>query len=420
MAQPQKKCPNCGAPMVSPATETPEVTCQYCGHVVRFDFAKHPGRVGARGISPLVPVLLVVGGLGAAGIAVSVLVASSVKSAGVALAEGAGVALDSSSEEFPISCGMNKQVSLVGRKFEGTGTLITGDINCKIRIKDCTLKGDIVVAAKNLVEVTVENSTLEGKQTAVRLEMNSKLEAKKQSHFKAEEAGIEGGINSQVSLEDSSVEGGEVGIKAETNCKVRANKSRIAGKEYGIRASNNLDLESKELTLTGSRFALDAEVNLKADVRGGAFEGGEAAVHMSGPNAQLKLSRAARFTARETALKTGSNLNLEMDDALIDGGEIGVEADVNPKLTLGPKARIHGKQIALKAGLNLELHMRSATLESEAVALCAPFNVEVNARESLIKGGTDAFRLQRRPNELTLTGTTVTGNQQFNARGCSP
>ena len=64
--------------------------------------------------------------------------------------------------------------------------------------------------------------------------------------------------------------------------------------------------------------------------------------------------------------------------------------------------------------------MRSATLESEAVALCAPFNVEISARESVIRGGSDAFRLQRKPNELSLTGTTVTGNQQFSARGCAP
>ncbi|HWA70840.1 MAG TPA: hypothetical protein VG937_00825 [Polyangiaceae bacterium] len=419
MAQPIKNCTNCGAPVATPPVGTSEIACQYCGHLVRFDWTKHAPRSAASGMSPLVPILLVVGGLVAAGIASSVLIAARVHSAGVALAEGAGIALGSN-ENFPISCGMNQEVSLVGRKFEGTGTLITGDINCKIKIKDCTLKGDIVVLAKNLVEVTVENSTLEGKQTAVKLEMNSKLDAKKQTHLKAEEAGLEGGINSQVSLEDSSVEGGEVGIKADTNFKLRATKSGISGKEYGIRASNNLELEGKELTLTGSRAALDGEVNLKLELRGGAFEGGETALHMSGPNASIKLSRAARLSAKESALKTASNLELEMEDALIDGGEIGIETDVNPKLTLGPKARIHGKQIALKAGLNLELQMRSATLESESVAVCAPFNVEVNARESVIRGGRDAFRFQRRPDELSLTSTTVTGNQQFNARGCNP
>jgi hypothetical protein len=405
--------------MPAPPVGTPEATCQYCGHVVRFDWTKHPVRPGAHKMSPLVPILLVMGGLGAAGVATSVLVAGKIKDAGVALAQGAGVSLGSN-ENFPMTCGMNQEISLVGRKFEGAGTLITGDINCKIKIKDCTLKGDVVIAAKNLVEVTIENSTLEGKESAVKLEMNSKLDAKKQTHLKGEEAGLEGGINSQVSLDDSSIEGGEIGVKADTNFKLRANKSRISGKEYAIRAANSFELEGKELTLTGGRIALEAEVNLKLDLRGGAIEGGEAAVHMSGPNANLKLSRAARLSARETALKVGSNLELEMDEALIDGGEIGVDCDVNPKLSLGPKARIHGKQIALKAGLNLELQMRSATLESEAVALCAPFNIEISARESTINGGKDAFRFQRKPNELSLTATTVSGNQQLNARGCTP
>jgi hypothetical protein len=63
--------------------------------------------------------------------------------------------------------------------------------------------------------------------------------------------------------------------------------------------------------------------------------------------------------------------------------------------------------------------MRSATLESESVAVCAPFNVEVRARDSSIRGGVDAFRFQRRPNQLELIQTQVTGVRQFNARGCA-
>lgn len=415
--QKPKTCPNCGAPMELPPVGTPELTCQYCGHVARFDWTKPPYASSGKSRSPVLPMLVLAGGVALTGVVSTVFLSSNLKTAGVALAEGAGVALGAA-QNFPMTCGMNQELSIVGRKFEGTGTLITGDINCKIKIKDSTLKGDIVVLAKNLVEVTIENSTLEGKQTAVKLEMNSKLDAKKQTVLKAEETGVEAGINAQVSLEDSSIEGGEVGIKADSNFKLRANKSKVSGKEYGIKAENNFELEGKELTLSGGRVALDGEVNLKADLRGGVLEGGEAGIHMSGPNASVKMSRGARISARESALKTSSNLELHMEDALIDGGEIGIETEVNPKLTLGPKARIHGKKIAVKAGVNLELDMRSATLESEAVAVCAPFNVEIGARESVIKGGVDAFRFQRKPNELELTATTVTGAQQFNARNC--
>jgi hypothetical protein len=334
------------------------------------------------------------------------------------LAQGVKTGL-SGSVEFPVTCGMNQEITIVGRKFEGEGTLITGDINCKIKIKDSTLKADVVVLAKNLVEISVENSRLEGKEAAVKLGMNSKLFASRNTSLKGEESGVAGGINSEVTLTDSSVDGGETGLKADVNFKLQATNSRISGKEYGIRGSSNFDLEGKQLTVLGNRAAIEGEVNLKARLRGGLIEGGQIGIHTKGPNTKLELSRGARIKAREVALKTGSNLEIDMEDAEIDGGEQGIETDVNPKLNLGPKARIHGTQLAIKAGVNLELQMRSATLDSESVALCAPFNIEVQARDSTIRGGSDAFRFQRRPNQLELIQTNVSGLQLFTARGCS-
>ena len=73
----------------------------------------------------------------------------------------------------------------------------------------------------------------------------------------------------------------------------------------------------------------------------------------------------------------------------------------------------------MKVGINLELDMRQATVESAEVAVCAPFNIEIQTRDSTIRGGVDAFRFERKPNELELLSTNVTGKQRFDARGCN-
>lgn len=418
-----KKCPNCGAPItMNPGVS--DVPCQYCGNVIHIEWgkkapaAKQPLTVYVKPPTfSMLPLWIALGTLLPVALPLILVFGPKLKNVATEVAAESGFP---PTTRFPAECGMNQELSIIGQTFEGTGTLITGDINCKIKIKDSKLKGDLVVLAKNLVEISIENSTLEGKEAAVRLGMNSKLFAKKQTTLRGEEAGVIGGINSELTLDESSIEGQETGVRADVNCKLNANESRVVGKEYGIRASSNLSVEGRELTVTGSRAALESEVNLKLDLRGGALTGDEAGVRTKGPNANLKLSRSARIAARETALKTESNLELEMEDALIDGTEIGVDAGVNPKLTLGPKARIHGGQIAVKAGVNLELTMRSANIDSKGIALCAPFNIEIEARESIIRADSDAFRFQRRPRQLDIATSTITGVQSFNAQGCTP
>lgn len=418
-----RKCPNCGAPITLSAGVN-DVPCGYCGNVIHVEWGKKPPTqaqkppltVYVRPGLGFLPLVILLGALLPVGIPLFLAFAPALKSVASEVAAEAGLAAST----FPMNCGLNQSLSIVGQTFEGEGTLITGEINCKIKIKNSKLKGDLVVDAKNLVEVTLENSTLEGREAAVRLGMNSKVFATKKSVLKGEDAGIVVGINSEVSLDDSSVEGAEHGVRADTNAKLTGTRSKIVGKEYGIRASHNLGIEGRELVVQGSRAALEAAVNTKLDLRGGAFEGTESAIRVKGSNVELNLTRKARLTARETAVKVESNLKLEMEDALIDGGEVGVDAGTNPKLSLGPRARIHGGQIALKVGVNLELDMRSATLESEGVALCAPFNIEIQARESVIRAGADAFRFQRRPRELALETTAVTGSQLFNVQSCAP
>jgi hypothetical protein len=423
-----KSCPKCGAPLTLQRGVS-DLQCQYCGTVVHVEWDKkppanpEPQQVATIYVAPrmpaFVPLLIALGVLVPLGGSFAAFFASGVSNVATQAFNAAGVQAPSVlAKSLPATCGLNQEIVIIGQKFEGPGPLITGEVNCKVKIKDSTLKSDVVVLAKNLVEVTVENSTLEGKEAAVKLSMNSKLFGKKKAILKGEEAAIVAGVNSEISLDDSSVEGGEAGIQGDSNLKVDGTKSKISGKDYGIRSGVNLDIVGKELIVQGSRAAVEGNVNLKLDLRGGLIEGDEAGIHMKGSNAELKLTKGATIKGREAAVKTELNLELDMEDATIEGAEIAIDTGVNPKLHLGPKAKVKGKRVALKVGINLELDMRGATIESDQIAICAPFNVEIQARDSIIRGGVEAFRFERKPNELELVGTNVTGKQRFDGHGC--
>ena len=439
----QHQCPKCGAPLVLQRGVS-DVACEYCRTVVHVEWGrKPPGEqvhagagqeltIYARNPMPaFVPVLIALGFLIPLGGAVLAYVGTMIGGTVTAISavqglQGAGLggAIGGPAREakaFPVTCGLNQEISITGQKYEGPGPLVTGEVNCKLKIKDSTLKSTegVVVLAKNMVEVTVENSTLEGKEAAVRLTVNSKLFARKKSVFRGAEIAISSGINTEISLDDSSVEGGETGIQADTAFNLTGTKSTISGKDYGIRGTGgSLKAEGKELVVKGGRAGIETQFNLKLELRGGLVEGGEAGVRSKSSNADIQLSRAAQITAKEVAIKADTNMQLEMEDAFVDGGEIGVDAAANPKLTLGPKARIHGKRVALKLGINLKLDMREASIESEGVAICAPFNVEIQARNSKLAAGSEALRFERRPDQLELTQTSITGKQKFDAKGC--
>jgi LSD1 subclass zinc finger protein len=425
-----QKCPKCGAPLVLKRGIS-DVACEYCRTVVHVEWGKKPPAEQpppltiyvSNPLPAFVPVLIALGlllPLGGGALAFLTSLLGGAASTAVQAVQVAGLPVAGPvTTSLPATCSSNREILISGQKFEGPGPLITAESTCKVKIKDSTLKSDVVILAKNLAEITVENSTLEGKEAAVKLVMNSKLFAKKKAVIKGQETAVLAGVNSEISLEEASIEGAETAILADSNLNLSGTKSKIAGKEFGVRSTgSNLTISGKELAVKGSRAAIESDVNLTLELRGGSIEGDEAAVRMKGANADIKLSRSASIKGREVAIKGDTNLTLDMEDALVDAVEVAVESGVNPKLTLGPKARIHGKRIALKVGINLELEMREAAIESEGIAVCAPFNVEIETRDSKITGGSEAFRFERRPNLLELTQTTVTGKQKFNGRGC--
>ncbi len=131
-----QRCPNCGAP-IPHSPEQDEVSCQYCGQ--RLQLAPSRTRGGAAGAQSSVKARVLHGAL-----TVIALLAGAVGfralDGGFSSKAGSGLALPLKAPSFPLSCGSNQELTISGRKFEGRGTLITADVNCKLTIRDSTLK----------------------------------------------------------------------------------------------------------------------------------------------------------------------------------------------------------------------------------------------------------------------------------------
>src|SRR5204863_7774072 len=76
---------------------------------------------------------------------------------------------------IPTVCAMNEELEVNGQTYSGSGTLIVAELNCKLTIRDSKLTGDVVVESKGNLELTVENSTLEGKDVGLKLDVNAKV-----------------------------------------------------------------------------------------------------------------------------------------------------------------------------------------------------------------------------------------------------
>jgi DNA-directed RNA polymerase subunit RPC12/RpoP len=317
------QCTNCGAPLEVPKKAT-EVACAYCGTKIRVERAQsappaHEAKPHTVYVKPglpsfviwfivltsvvpvIVPIALVVGPL----------------LFGVVQTHVTGVTL-------PATCPPNGELELVGANYSGDGTVVTAEVNCKLRIKDSKLSGDVAVDAKANVEVTVENSTLEGKDVAIKLDVNSKANVTKGSVVKSPEVAVSGGTNAELSVDASRVEGGSRAVETTVNGKVRLGHEAV--------------VESAEK-------AIVAELNLEITVDDSSVHGKDAAID-SGLNTKLKAVRQGRIAGDKVGVRASHNLKATLENAVVE--------------SLGP---------AICAGYNAELEATRSTIAGGGDAL---------------------------------------------------
>lgn len=407
-----KECPSCGAPLpVGP--DVTSVKCEYCGTTVQVERKKTP-----RAPDPMrAPTVYVPRGLPKA--AVWALVATGILPFGasvVALAGGTILgAVSSATISFPANCGMNEELKIVGKTFSGTGTLVNAGMNCKIRIENSRLTGDVIVDGSLNDEITIVDSTLEANDVAVRLRQNGTLHASGKTTIHGKENALAGGLNTKAVLEDVELRGDSAAITGDLNTEIHASRTKITGKDAAIAFSTNGHFFGVGATLRADVDGVDAEGNLELSLEGSTIDVGEIGVKGDG-NVKAKVTKKSSVTGKASAFDAGDNLDLTIDDSIVESGDTGVVAKWNPHLKIARGGKLRGARVALDGGENLELTLSKGSVESDGTALCGKHNARVEGRDGAITAPV-AMHFERPPEER-LVGTTVTGSRTYDTRGC--
>jgi hypothetical protein len=436
-----------------------DLTCTYCGNAVHVERDKAaftrmgPSRGNTVYVNPnagkqlvwiivlttVLPILIPIG-IGVAALGKSV--------------------LGSRIMSLPATCENNGEMTVTGKTFDGKGPVITAGINCKITIKDCHFKSDVVVKGGQNLELKIINSTLEGSDAAIDLEeVNTKIEISEKSEIKGKDGIRATNHNLEVSIKDSKIVGVDNGIAAKQGFKLKATNVEISGKLSAIEGGDNPELELHQVKLTSAGTAVIANNNLKIDADGSTIDGGEVGVHakynfkgnlkkkssivskkgtavdadsnveitlddssldggeaaLHGPsNLHLKVTKKSRVHATGTVVEGESNPEVLVDDGIIEGGDTAITSSVNGKIKVVKGGRITATKLAIDGKQNLEVDVQGGTIDSPGVAIAASFNTEIRMKKGTIKGGTAAFSFDRKPNVLDLgPEAVVTGAQKF-------
>jgi hypothetical protein len=273
------KCPNCAAP-ISPGPTDVSARCTYCGNVIQIQRAAPPPP--AQGPIPINTIYIypqVHHSAGASGARVLVsLAVTAVIAIGAAVPFLGRSGFSFFSSSLPAECGMNGTLVIKGKKFDGKGPAVTAGLNCKVTIRDSTIKSDAPIRTGINSQVTIINSTIEGSSTAIELGVNAKLEITDKSEIRSTGGNaIEASENLEARIENSTIEG-ETGIRAQNNPKMRIlSGSRVKGRRDGVAGKANFELTVNDSTIEGKDTAVRGEVNLRVEARKATIAGGAAA-----------------------------------------------------------------------------------------------------------------------------------------------
>jgi hypothetical protein len=407
-----EQCPQCSAPLSVGPNDT-DVKCHYCGNSIRIERAKPPTEIGqapsfhtlyvdpnvGRGISHLVWLGVAVPVLVPLFVTLGPFVARHLKSIG--------------GTSFPTTCGLNEELDISGTTFSGSGTLINAELNCKVNIKNSRLTGDVVVKSSINATITLENSTIEGRQTALELGTNGHVRAVGNSSIKSAGGnGIEGGVNLEITLEDSKIETGRVAVHGDVNTSVSALRAEIAGQDAALELGNNGKLKLAQTTVRGGT-AVTGAYNLEINADRATFRGEQKWAIHGGNNAKVRLRNKSALFAKRNGIEGDQGLEIIVDDSTVEAGDIGIRGVGNAAITINRQGKVKGTQTAISAGNNLELATDQGTIESQGIAVEADGSARIDAQDSTIRGGASSFALKRAPSAFSVKNTTIVGSQNF-------
>ncbi len=405
----EHRCPSCHAPLpVGP--QDAAVTCRYCGTTITIERAKPP-KVPPPHV-PVQPVLYV---------PPSTIGPAPVIGLAFLLLAGAGgiMAIMSVAPSFtslPASCPINGSLTIRGKTFRGTGTLIEANTNCTVTIEKSTLESDgpIVKGGINLT-LKIVGSTLKSTTEALDLAPNAKVRIEADSRIEGGDAAIKADSNLELSVERSKLMSTHSAIAAATNAKISLSASELVSEHDAIVTHANGKLTAKDVVIKAKERGIHYESsNGELDARGLTLTAVGNAIFAE-HNADIKLSDKCVLKSErdDVVVASGSNAKLRVLDSKIEGKLLGIRVGTNAKIQLQRNASVVGEKTALGAESNLEFTVDGATVKSSGAAVQGTSNARVRVLAGSMIQGTPAFQFSSSPTQFDVADGTFTGEKLF-------
>jgi hypothetical protein len=335
-------CPSCGARVdAAPAAETFVYTCRFCSarvpiepllprpapgipEVVRIAAAVRQAQVAS---APSATVVKAARGVGCFVIVTTLLPFLIVGA--VFLGPGLWGYVAGHYGSFPMEVPMNGSLEITDRTETGTDTMVTMGVNGKLTLRRCHLKGPLVVKGGVNAQVTVIDSSLEGQKGVIEGETNLVVVIQNSTITSAEEI-VDSPVNAKISIsKDSKLHSDAVAFPLESNAEIAIDHSSLEGRLGGI-----------ELRVNGHVKLTDGAV-VKSD--GPAIELAQ--------NGHLAIT-ASRVESKTEAIRAGNNVEGTLRSAVLVGPKGALEVGDNGRLTIAQTTITGPRKIGANARID--------------------------------------------------------------------
>src|SRR5206468_1110390 len=114
---------------------------------------------------------------------------------------------------FPVVCGLNEELRIVGKTYSGPGTLITAENNCKLEIHDSSVEGGKVgISGEVNTAIIADGGEIRGHEAGIRLSINGHVRGRSLT-IRSDRVAVEGVDNLELTGIGLTLSGGDVGLK---------------------------------------------------------------------------------------------------------------------------------------------------------------------------------------------------------------
>ncbi len=232
---------------------------------------------------------------------------------------------------FPISVPMNGSLEIDDRTGDANGAeqLVTVGMNGKLILRRCHLRGPLIVKAGVNAEVTVADSTLEGTKGI-----------------------IEGDTNLLVHIQNSTITSGEEIVDAPVNPKIDISRgSKVHSEAVAFPLEVNPEISIDHSTVDGKLGALELKMNGHVKLTDGAL------VQSDGPAIDLTRNghiaiMGSRVESKTEALRAGANVEGTIRTTILVGPKGALEVGDSGRLTLTQTTVTGPRKIAASAKID--------------------------------------------------------------------